>query len=155
MAMNIPDILQKKKIEKGMSDLELSKASGLSLDSIYDVEFHQSEFELYGLPRVLKVCEALSVSIADIYRVSTTDMKQKSLAEIIKDRREEKELTVKELAVMMGFDPIVVEVLEGHGDLNLVCMEAFKMLAYSLDLPLVPLLEKLEQDAANYRIPVS
>ena len=52
---------------------------------------------------------------------------------------------------MIGFDVQVVEVLENGGDLNLVCIEAFKLLAYALDLPLVPLLEKLEADQGRYR----
>ena len=149
--MNIPEFIRRKKQERGVSDEELAQATGLDLDSIYDLELHENDFELFGLPKLMKLCAALSVSIADIYRVAAGDLWEKSLAEIIRARREEKELSVKELAVMIGFDVQVVEVLENGGDLNLVCIEAFKLLAYALDLPLVPLLEKLEADQGRYR----
>ena len=153
--MNIPEFLQQKKLEKGLNDSDLSQATGLSMDCIYDVEFHENEFELYGLPKLMTLCDALSISLADIYRVSEADMRGRTLSEIIKFKREEKGLTIKELSVLMGFEPVVIEVLENNGDLSLVCMEAFKMLAYALDLPLVPLLEKLQADKSQYIIPTT
>ena len=153
--MNIPEFLQQKKLEKGLSDSDLSQVTGLSMDCIYDVEFHENEFELYGLPKLMTLCDALSISLADIYRVSEADMRGRTLSEIIKFKREEKGLTIKELSVLMGFEPVVIEVLENNGDLSLVCMEAFKMLAYALDLPLAPLLEKLQADKSQYIIPTT
>jgi transcriptional regulator with XRE-family HTH domain len=153
--MNIPEFLQRKKKEKGLSDSDLSKITGLSMDCLYDVEMHENEFELYGLPNLLRLCDALSITLADIYRVSKDELHEKSLAQVIKHRREEKELSIKELSVIIGFEPKVIEALENHGDLSLVCMEAFKMLAHALDLPLVPLLEKLQADRSKYIIPTT
>ena len=148
--MTIPEFLQLKKAEKGLSDGDLAEATGLSMDCIYDVEFHENEFELYGLPKLFKLCDALSISLADIYRVSQGDLHDRSFSEIIKTKRMEKELSIKELSVMIGFEPIVVGALENHGDLDLVCMEAFKLLLSTLDLPLVPLLERLEAERSRF-----
>jgi transcriptional regulator with XRE-family HTH domain len=155
MKMNIPEFLQRIKNERGLSDADLSRATGMSVDSLYDVLLHENEFDMYGLPNLLKLCDALSITLADVYQGSQTEMSDKTLAQIIKSRRKERELSVKELSVLIGFEPSVIEVLENNGDLSLVCMEAFKSMAKALDLPLVPLLGKLQADRSRYSIPAN
>lgn len=136
-----------------MSDITLSKLTGLNTNCIYDLETYEDELENYELPVVLRLCAALSINIVDIYKQLTTDIEHLTLSEIVKKRRLDKHLSVNELSDSIGYDATVVDAIENDGDLTGICLDAFKIMACELDLPLVLLLEKLACVKSKYIIP--
>ena len=65
------------------------------------------------------------------------------LQALVKTRREQKGLTVEELAERIGYFPVVIEALEsGRADLE-VCIDVLRSVGAELDIPFRLLLEKI------------
>jgi DNA-binding Xre family transcriptional regulator len=141
--MLIGAYLKQKRIAKGMSDVELSKITGISTNNIFDLEEYENEIDMYAMNRIKALCDALSIKMSDIFEQLTDDYKDLSSSEIVMRRRSEMGISVKELSDRIGYEEIVIEVIENNGDLQQVCLDAFKNIACQLDLPLSFLLNKL------------
>jgi transcriptional regulator with XRE-family HTH domain len=142
--MRIQDILRKRRTELGISDVELSKLTNISIDTIYDLEqMDDDEIYLFNLPELKLFCSVLKINPPDIFRSVASDLTDLSLAELIKKRRNEKNLTIEKLSDLIGYDPIVILTLEENGNYTEVCVDALKKISFELDLPLELLLEKI------------
>lgn len=141
--MKIADYLKKKRLDKGYSDVDFSNLTGLNVSWIGDLESDDDELDTLCVPDIKKICEALSISPADILRAVASDLKHLPLSDLLKKRREEKGYTIEKLSDLIGYEVIVLQSLENNLDLKEVPMPALMNIAIELDLPLELLLEKL------------
>ena len=141
--MKIADYLKIKRLDKGYSDVEFSKITGLNISWIGDLESNDDELDTLCIQDIKKICEVLCISPADIFRAVAFDLKHLSLSDLLRKRREEKGYTIEKLSDLIGYEVIVIKSLEDNGDLREVPMPALMNIAIELDLSLELLLEKL------------
>lgn len=142
--MRIGKYLKQKRIEIGLSDVELAETIGITVSSLYDIEdIDENDIQGLTILQLIKMCHALEILPVDIYHAIISDLKTLSLQEIIKKRRDEKGLSIDKLAELIGYNFSFVESIEKNGNLNDVCLNLLKNIANELDLPFEFLLEKV------------
>jgi transcriptional regulator with XRE-family HTH domain len=143
MIMRINEFIKKKRIEKEIGYEEFAEIIGEN--SYWIEEFESDEEELNGLtiPQLKKMCEALSISVADLFRVVPSNLMEFNLSKLVKKRREEKFWSIEDLGDRIGYKSGVIKAIENNYNLNEVCLDALKKIATELDLPLYLILEKL------------
>jgi DNA-binding XRE family transcriptional regulator len=88
-------------------------------------------------------CEILNVPPTDYIDIPIQGLQQLSLQELVRKRREEKGISISELADLIGYEEPVIKTLEGEQSEGVVCMNALKETALWLDIPFRILLSKL------------
>jgi ribosome-binding protein aMBF1 (putative translation factor) len=86
---------------------------------------------------------ALDFKPTDFADIPVSDLASLSLPDLVKVRREEKNLTVEELAERIGYFPVVIEALESGRADSEVCIDVLRSIGAELDIPFRLLLEKI------------
>ena len=141
--MRINEYVKKKRIEKGISDLEFASIVGENIHWVGDFDDDEEELNGLSIPQFKEMCRALGVSPVDIFSIVTSDLRKLNLPEMIRKRREEKYWSMEDLADRIGYETYIIESIENNTNLNKICIDALKKIAIELELPLDLVLEKL------------
>lgn len=90
-----------------------------------------------------KYCTAIDIYPEEFADIPTTDLSNLPLSALVKARREQKNLSIEELAERIGYFPAVVEALESGQTDYKVCIDALRSIGTELDIPFRLLLEKI------------
>lgn len=90
-----------------------------------------------------KYCEAIEIKPEEFADIPITDLASLPLQSLVKARREQKNLSIEELAERIGYFPVVVEALENGRADSEVCIDALRSIGTELDIPFRLLLEKI------------
>ena len=141
--MKISDYLKQKRLDKEYSDVEFSNLTGLNVSWIGDLESDDDELDTICVSDLIKICNVLSISPVDIFKAVVSDLKHLPLPDLLRKRRQEKGYTINKLSDLIGYEVIVIQLLENNGDLKEIPVPVLTNIATELDLPLELLLEKL------------
>lgn len=143
--MKINDFLKKKRNDKGLSDSGFANLLDQNIHWVDDLNGDEDELNGLNIPQFKRMCDTLGISPQEVYSVVVSDLKDMNLFELIRKRREEKYWTIEDLSDRVGYDPSVIECLEGGTNLENICLDALKKIATDLELPFDLVLQKLEQ----------
>jgi len=90
-----------------------------------------------------RYCAALEIKPTEFADIPISDLATQPLPALVKTRREQKRLTVEELAEQVGYFPEVIEALENDRADSEVCLDALRSVCAELDIPFRLLLEKI------------
>lgn len=90
-----------------------------------------------------KYCVALEIKPEEFADVPVSDLANLPLAVLVRVRREQKNLSIEELAEHIGYYAVVVESLENGRVDSEVCIDALRSIGTELDIPFRLLLEKI------------
>lgn len=141
--MRIIDYLKERRLHMGLDEGQFADKLGINVNWASDLETDEDEINGLTIPQFKKLCCTLEVNAVDIFRIVPSNFEGLSLAEMIKNRREEKYWSIENLADRIGYESIVIESLESNEDLAAVCIDALKKIAMELELPLDLVLERL------------
>ncbi|MBU2714253.1 helix-turn-helix domain-containing protein [Zooshikella harenae] len=141
--MSISEKLKRRRISLGMTDLELSKKSGLTIYEYGDLESFDDELEtVLDLKRLKQLLAVLQTNYFDFFEASKSNLGQfNSLVDmprnkLIKTRREQLNKSKSELSDDIGFYEYVIDSMESEEDfLENWCIENIKQLAKALNIP--------------------
>jgi len=143
-------IAQRQKLR--LTDIEVAKQAGLSLNNYFDIEHHDEEIFLYPPLRKVKIiCKILGLSCFELLNLSCNFcIDGKSYVEdyllprneLIKNRRKIMKLTTEKLGEYVGFHAIEIEKLEKDPDhIETWPIDFIKDLAKVINVPLQILLD--------------
>ncbi|WP_267226855.1 helix-turn-helix domain-containing protein [Dyella silvae] len=112
------EILKRRRLELGLSETEVAKASGLSVYQIGDVEQYEDELlSAITLSEARMLCAALALSLNDAVRIPPGGgALAGSRAQAICFARMQKGLTVEELGDLIGFEAEAITNIEASPD---------------------------------------
>lgn len=142
--MKINDYLKAKRIEKGLGDNEFAQLLEQTIHWVEDFDGDEDELNGLSIPQFKRMCDALGISPNEVYSIVPSDLKNLTLFELVRKRREEKFWSVEDLSDRVGYERNVIECLESGTNLETICLDALKKIAADLELPFDLVLEKLE-----------
>jgi transcriptional regulator with XRE-family HTH domain len=135
----INEYLRSRRNELGLSDIEVSAKSGLSIYEYGDLEAHSHEFyEQISMAQAKKICEVLKVNIRDFVpectsAVSSVPLLSRNL--ILSQERQRAGLTRKQLAEQIGYEVIAIEEAEASEEnLDSMCLASVLDIANALKI---------------------
>ena len=133
-------ILRNKRLELGMSDVDVARQAGLSIAAFGDIELHDEELEMaVSLGTARRLCDLLGLSLRQVLEIPAiegTCRSDKAPGEIINTKREHAGYTRLELADRVGFDEATIESLEAEPSFgNTVPIFLLKDIEVALELP--------------------
>ncbi len=144
--MLIGEHFKKKREDKGLSHKDLAKMirSDFQESLFWDFEnFDDNDIDGWVVGDLKKYCAALEIKPEEFADIPVSDLAHLPLPALVKARREQKGLTVEELAERIGYFSVVIEALEnGRTDAE-VCIDALRSVGVELDIPFHLLLEKI------------
>ncbi|NVN93337.1 MAG: hypothetical protein HXX11_22455 [Desulfuromonadales bacterium] len=90
-----------------------------------------------------KYCTAIEIKPEEFADIPITDLANLPLSALVKTRREQKCISIEELADRIGYFPVVIEALESGQADSEVCIDALRSIGTELDIPFRLLLEKI------------
>jgi transcriptional regulator with XRE-family HTH domain len=151
MITDVTEKIKMRRKELGLTDVEASKETGLSIYEYGDIEQHADEiFAVTSLSKVKEILRILKLDFFELFEIhcvfcgeSQACVKEYALArhELIRKRREGKGLSREELGNRLGFYEAEIENLETYPDhLETWPIDLIKSLATELNVPIQILL---------------
>lgn len=145
--MEPSETIKKRRLEMGLSQDDVYRATGLSWNEYFDIELHASEaLTVAHLGKLKGICQLLELNLLDLAGVQCEFCKlglSYSAAFLmprnkqIKQRREERGLSRNELADRLGFHEIAVaEMEEKENFLEEWSVQLIQALSRELGIPL-------------------
>lgn len=115
--MSISKIIRDKRLELGLSDVEVAEKLGLTPSALGDLELHDDELETaISLGTVRRLCNLLGLSLRQILNIPVSDAtllsEEQWPGEVLKLRREQSGQSQLDLAERVGFDEATIRSLE-------------------------------------------
>jgi transcriptional regulator with XRE-family HTH domain len=146
MVMLIGLHFKKKREAKGLSEREVAGMirSDFQESLLWDFE-SGDDYDIDGwlLGDFKRYCAALEIKPTEFADIPVCELANLPLPALVKTRREQKGLTVEELAERIGYFPMVIEALESDRTDLEVCIDALRSVGAELDIPFRLLLEKI------------
>jgi len=141
--MRIGDYFRQRRIEKNLSEEDVTCFIGFQSSMLYDFEtFDDNDIDGWSVEEYKRYCSILEVNQVDFTKVAMQDMIDMPLASIVKKRREEKGLSIDTLSNLIEYESIIISNLESN-NYNDVCIDFLKCISKELDIPLKLIFEKL------------
>jgi transcriptional regulator with XRE-family HTH domain len=111
-------IIRERRLELGLSDVDVAKKLGLTIHEYGDIEQHDHELiEVVSIGTTHRLCDLLGLSLQQVFKISSVDEAShlfdgKRPGELVMQRREQKGYSVSDLAQRVGFDETTIESLE-------------------------------------------
>jgi len=137
---------KRQRMAKGLSEAQVARLIRPDFEAslLWDFESgDDNDIDGWSIAEFKRYCEVLAVDPTDFADIPTSDMTEASLPNLVKKRREEKAFTVSDLADRIGYDPAVIEAIEGQREDMVVCLDVLRQVAAELDIPFRLLLEKI------------
>lgn len=137
---------KKKREAKGLSKKDVAEMIGTNFQEslLWDFEGgDDNDIDGWLLGDFRKYCAALEIKPEEFADVPVSDLANLPLPDLVKTRREQKNLSIEELAERIGYYPEVVEALEKGLANSEVCIDALRSIGTGLDIPFRLLLEKI------------
>jgi transcriptional regulator with XRE-family HTH domain len=137
---------RKKRELKGLSHKDLAEIirSDFQESLFWDFERgRDNDIDGWLLGDFKRYCAALEVKPTEFADIPVSDLANLPLPALVKARREEKNLSVEELAERIGYFPVVIEALESDRADSEVCIDVLRSVGAELDIPFRLLLEKI------------
>lgn len=137
------EIMKQRRLQLGMSDAEVAKASGLSVSQVGDVEQYEDELlSAITLSEARMLCAALAFSLHDALGIPSGAPLLGPRAQAVRLARMQKGLTVEQLGDLIGFEAEAITNIEASPDfVDELPGEVAMNLARILGLPATALLE--------------
>lgn len=103
--------------------------------------FAGETYKFMGVP--LWCLRGLGIKPEEFADIPVSDLASLPLPDLVRVRREQKDLSIEELAERIGYFPVVVEALENGRADSEVCIDALRSVGTELDIPFRLLLEKI------------
>lgn len=116
--MKTNDLIRAKRQTLGMSDEEVARAAGISVDQYGDVEQYPDEFaSSLTLSEARNVCAILGIEIIHLAGLDSVHSKKIcNRAHLIKSKRELKKMSAINFSSKLGFDISTVQIMESDKD---------------------------------------
>ncbi len=144
--MRIGEYCKKRRIEKGLTEEQVSEQMGNDFQSslLWDFEeFDDNDIDGWSIEVLKRYCEVIGIEPKEIAEAPISKQNNLSLAKLICTRREEKGITKEELSERIGYEQSVLESLEQEKRDAVVCVHALREIAKELDLSFNSLLVRL------------
>ena len=149
--MNVNEKIKVRRQELGLTDVEVAKLAGLSIQDYFSIEMHVDEIVLYPhLYEVKEILKILKIDFFDLFEMHCDSCeedkqypKDYSLPrnELIHKRRTEMGLSASELGDRIGFEEAAVNDMEKDPNyLETWAIDYIKDLSRVIDVPLQILL---------------
>ena len=143
--MKANERIRERRIKLGLSDVEVARRSGLSIDEYCDVEWHDNElFEVVNLKNLKQLCIVLDLDQFDVLELECAFCQgsgylpeyQLPRNEIVRHQRLAKGWSTEELGDKIGFYQEATEQIEADADyLDSWSANLVKDLTQHLDVP--------------------
>jgi transcriptional regulator with XRE-family HTH domain len=144
--MLIGSHFKKKREAKGLSEKDLAGMIGTDFQESLFWDFESgddNDIDGWLLGDFKKYCAALEIKPEEFADIPVSDLANLPLPDLVKVRREQKNLSIQDLAERIGYYPEVVEALENGLADSEVCIDALRSVGTELDIPFRLLLEKI------------
>ena len=119
MSLMLTKAIKERRVQMGLSDLDVAKQIGLSIDWYYDIEAYEKEVSTnVDLAVLRKLCVVLDINFlgvvtlfcgSEFYHTTAEKYFLMSGHKLIAARRQELAVTIKHLANLIGFEDDFVE----------------------------------------------
>lgn len=137
---------KKKREAKGLSQKDVAQMIGSDFQEslLWDFESgDDNDIDGWLVGDFKKYCTAIDIKPEEFADIPITDLANLPLSALVKTRREQKNISIEELAERIGYFPTVVEALENGAADTEVCIDALRSIGFELDIPFRLLLEKI------------
>ncbi len=144
--MLIGNYFKEKRIEKGLSESELSALISPNFQEslLWDFESgDDNDIDGWSIREFKRYCDVLEVKPSDYADVAVSDLVDLPLANLIRTRRKEMGYSIGDLSDLIGFEENVIHSIENEQDDIVVALNAIKQLSLILCIPFRLLLEKI------------
>jgi len=144
--MRIGQYFRSKRLEKGLTEEDVVAAirPGFQASLLWDFEdFDDEDLDAWSLADFKQYCKVLEIEPAAYAEMAMQDLKDTSLAELVRKRREEMHLSRSALAEAVGFEESAIAALEDEDGIQRANLALLKNLAKKLVIPLGTMLERI------------
>ncbi len=137
---------KKKREAKGLSQKDVAQVirNDFQESLLWDFERgDDNDVDGWLIADFKKYCAAIEIKPEEFADIPISDLADLSLPALVKTRREQKNLSIEELAERIGYFPGVVEALESGRADSEVCIDVLRSIGTELDIPFRLLLEKM------------
>jgi len=116
--MGTAKIIRERRLELGLSDVDVAKKLGMNIYTFCDIEQHDDELETcVSLETARRLCNLLGLRLQQVFNISSVDETShlfdgKRPGELVTQRRKQNGYSVSDLAERVGFDEKTIESLE-------------------------------------------
>ena len=144
--MLLGEYFKSKRLAKGLTEAEVAKVIGPDFEAslLWDFESgDDNDMDGMSLQEFKRYCVVLGVLPTDFADIPISNISHLPLHLLVKARREEKRLSIEDLAGHIGYEPSVLQAIEEQLDDITVVLDALREVAMALDIPFRLLLEKI------------
>jgi transcriptional regulator with XRE-family HTH domain len=137
---------KKRREAKGLSQKDVAQMIGSDFQEslLWDFERgNDNDVDGWLVGDFKKYCKAIEINPEEFADIPISDLTSLPLPALVKARREQKKLSVEDLAERIGYYPAVVEALESGRADDEVCIDVLRSIGTELDIPFRLLLEKI------------
>lgn len=137
---------KKKREAKGLSQKDVAQVirNDFQESLLWDFERgDDNDVDGWLIADFKKYCAAIEIKPEEFADIPISDLADLPLPALVKARREQKNLSIEELAESIGYFPMVVEALESGRADSEVCIDVIRSIGTELDIPFRLLLEKI------------
>lgn len=138
--------LKKKREAKGLSQMDVAQMirSDFQESILWDFERgDDNDIDGWLVGDFKKYCTAVEIKPEEFADIPISDLANLPLSVLVKVRREQKNISIEELAERIGYFPVVIEALESGRADSVVCIDALRSIGTELEVPFRLLLEKI------------
>jgi len=137
---------KKKREDKGLSEKDVAQMirSDFQESLLWDFEGgDDNDADGWLIGDFKNYCNVIETKPEDFADIPISDLASLPLPALVKARREQKNLSIEDLAERIGYFAEVVEALENGRADSEVCVDALRSIGTELDIPFRLLLEKI------------
>lgn len=115
--MGTAQIIRNRRLELGLSDVDVAEKLGVTVSGLGDIELHDDELETaVSLGTVRRLCSLLGLPLQQVLKMPTGEpsrvFEEQRPGEVVRQRREQNGYSRLDLAERVGFDEATIESLE-------------------------------------------
>ncbi len=143
--MKIGEYFKQKRLEKGLTTAQLAKLISDDFQESLFWDFEDgddNDIDGWSIPEFKRYCAVLEINPTEFADIPISNISDLPLSQLVKTRREEKNISKEELSDLIGYEPAAIEAIEEDKE-DIVCLDVLKGIAKELDIPFRLFLEKL------------
>ncbi len=144
--MLIGSYFKKKRLEKGLSEAELTIRISPNFQEslLWDFESgDDTDIDGWSIQDFKKYCEILDLNPTEFASIPVSDLLDMPFSLLVRTRRNEMGYSISELSEFIGYEEDVIQAIEEERDDIIIVLDVIKQLALTLCIPFRVLLEKI------------